>query len=74
MMTKLLEELNRAFTSATIKQMEAYARYLHNLSAVCVVGAATVYYPSAYTVWDVVKLAAAGVVFFLGGALLIKGE
>lgn len=53
--------------------MEAYGRYAHTLSAACIIGCAPVIYSSAYTVFHVVRLFAAGVVLFLGGAVMSKG-
>jgi len=73
MLRKLLKALNSAFVSPTLKQMEAYGRYAHTLSAACVIGCAPVIYSPAYAVFDVVKLFVAGVILFLGGALLSRG-
>ena len=74
MMSKLLRALKNAFAVPTAKQMEAYGRYAHNLSAACIIGAATILYSTAYGVVDVVRLVATGVVLFLGGAVLSKGD
>ena len=74
MIRKFLKALNGAFVSPTTKQMEAYGRYAHNLSAACIIADATIYFSSQYSVVQVFGLFAAGVIFFLGGAVLSRGE
>jgi len=74
MMSKLLRALINAFASPTAKQMEAYSRYAHNLSAACIIGAATIFYSTAYGIVDVVRLVVTGVILFFCGAVWSKGE
>jgi hypothetical protein len=72
-MRRCLKAVEQAFGDPTLKQMEVYGRYLHNLSAACIIGGITVFYSTSYTAFDVLKLFTAGVLLFLAGAVLSKG-
>lgn len=77
-MAKLFDEIKDAIINPTIKQKEAYGRLFHTLSAAGFIGAVTVIFTenqaSAYNVARVAALSLTGVLFFVMGALLSKGE
>ena len=61
----------------TLKQKEAYCRWLHTLSAACVVGAVTIAFATnpVDNYWAKLQaLIGWGVVLFFAGAFIGKGE
>lgn len=71
--------ITEPFLQPTIKQMDACCRWLHTLSAACMVGAVSIAFtklPSGAegSAANVVALSVWGVVLFIGGAILGKGE
>ena len=81
-MSKRLEtfiaETRRAFRTPTIKQKEAYGRLSLTFSAASMIGAVTVIFTEEYATLSVFAKVAAlifwGVILFLAGAILSKGE
>ena len=75
---ELFSEIRQAFTAPTIKQQEVYARFLHTLAAASVVGEATlIFTEGSVTLIAAVRimgLTITGVVCFMAGALLSRGE
>ena len=75
MIENFLTALHRAFVTPTSKQRGAYGRFLHNLAAACVIADTSLMFPdSRYGAHYVAALFAAGVVCFVAGALLSKGD
>jgi hypothetical protein len=76
--SELLREIREAFSVPTGKQREAYARFLHTLAAASVIGEATLIFAetpiAAITVRPTLALTVSGVLCFLAGALLARGE
>jgi hypothetical protein len=70
--------LAAAFRSPSAKQKELYGRYFHTLSAAAAIGATTVLFaevhPTPFVVVGVVGAAVIGVVLFLFGAVLSRGN
>jgi len=72
---RFMAALNRAFLSPTTKQCEAYGRFFHNLSAATVIAnTSLIFSDSRYGAQYVVALFIAGVVCFIVGAFLSKGD
>ena len=75
MIESLLTALHRAFVTPTSRQREAYGRFLHNLAAACVIADTSIIFTeNRYGAHYIVALFAAGVVCFVVGALLSKGD
>ena len=78
MRSELLREIREAFSVPTVKQREAYARFLRTLAAAAVVGEPTLIFAdwplTAIAVGRIVGLTISGVLCFLAGALLARGE
>jgi hypothetical protein len=74
---ELLTVLQAAFATPTVKQKEAYGRFAHTLAAAAVIGAVTIIF-SEGGAWPsagrVIGLMSTGVICFLTGTLLSKGE
>jgi len=67
--------LRDAFVTPSVRQREAYGRFLHNLSAACVIAdTSLVFTDNRYGIPHLAALLAAGVVCFVGGALLCRGD
>ena len=67
--------LQDAFVTPGGKQREAYARFLHNLSAACFIAATSILFTvNSYGAAHVAALLAIGVICFLAGAVLCKGD
>jgi succinate dehydrogenase/fumarate reductase cytochrome b subunit len=77
-MRDYLKILTDAFKRPTQEQKEAYARYLHTISAAVLIGFATLPFTDAGTAEGLgVKLAALAfstLITFIVGAILAKGE
>jgi hypothetical protein len=75
---RLQTEIAAAFGSPTFRQKEAYARFAHTLAAASLIGAITIMFSEGGFVWAsfwrLLGLGLTGVILFLGGALLLKGE
>ena len=75
---QLASETRQGLTAPTNKQKESIARYAHSLSAVCVVAAVSFAFgaghANSYLVLKTTALALWGVLLFLGGLLISKGE
>ena len=75
---RVLGELATAFRSPTLKQKEAYARFAHTLAAAGLIGAGALIFAelplSAYVVLRALLMLLVGLVLFLYGTLLSKGE
>lgn len=75
---KLLVETRGAFRMPTVKQKEAYGRLSLTFCAASMIGAVTVIFTEEHATFSVlVKVAALifwGVLLFLAGAILSKGE
>jgi hypothetical protein len=75
---RVLAELATAFRRPTIKQKEAYARFAHTLAAAGLIGAGALIFTelplSAYVVVRAVLMLLVGLVLFLYGTLLSRGE
>jgi hypothetical protein len=67
-----------AFKRPTQKQKEAYARYLHTISAAGLIGFATLPFTDAGKAeglgWKLIALAFSTLITFIVGAILSKGE
>jgi hypothetical protein len=74
----LLSEIRQAFASPTVKQKETYGRFAHTLAAAAIIGDVTLVFgdwiPVPTSAWRVTGLTFTGVVCFLTGAMLSKGE
>ena len=74
----LLSEIRQAFGSPTVKQKETYGRFAHTLAAAAIIGDVTLVFGDWITVptsaLRVIGLTFTGVVCFLTGAMLSKGE
>jgi hypothetical protein len=68
-MRPTLAVLRTVFRRPTHRQLEAYGRFLHTLSAACLIGSATIAFAPAYPAWQVVIVFSASVVCFFGGAV-----
>ena len=75
--TRLLAEIRQAFSAPTVKQCEAYARFLHTLAAASVIGEATLIFAEGAATFTsigrLVGLTISGVLCFEAGALLSRG-
>lgn len=75
---KLLQDIGSAFRTPTLKQKEAYGRLSHTLCAASLVGAVSIMFTgvsmSWYALFRVGALTFWGVLLFLVGAILSKGE
>ena len=75
---ELYSEIRQALSAPTVKQREAYARFLHTLAAATVIGEATLIFAEGATTligaWRIMGLTISGVTCFMGGALLSRGE
>lgn len=73
-----LSSFKQALATPTIKQKEAYGRLAHTLCAACCVGAVSVTFGSAFSAWVATWylffLVTWGLVLFVAGAILSKGE
>ncbi len=73
-----LSEFKDAMARPTLRQKEAYGRLAHTLCVACCVGAVTVLFGSAFSSWTtflyVFALVIWGLVLFVAGAILSKGE
>ena len=75
MVMRFMEALRAAFVTPTFKQLEAYARFAHNLAAACVVaGMSILFTDNEYGVRHIVALFLAGLSCFVFGALMSRGE
>lgn len=80
MWREFLQAVAELLMSPTSKQKEAYCRWLHTLSAACIVGAVSIAFTKspAQDFWTemakVVSLVFWAVILFIGGAILGKGE
>ena len=74
----LLVAIHHAFVAPTVKQKEAYGRFAHTLAAAAMIGDVTIIFGDwivvPTSVWRVVGLTLTGVICFLAGAMLAKGE
>jgi len=75
---KLLVETRCAFLTPTVKQKEAYGRLSLTFCAASMIGAVTVIFTVEHATVSVLAKVAAlifwGVILFLAGAILSKGE
>ncbi|ADV02156.1 hypothetical protein C6571_18890 (plasmid) [Simplicispira suum] len=73
-----LGDFKDALARPTLKQKEAYGRLAHTLCVACCVGAITVLFGAAFSFWTtllyVCSLMIWGLVLFVAGAILSKGE
>lgn len=74
----LLSQIQSALRTPSAKQKEAYGRFFHTMSAASFIGSITVIFSglpvNANYFWKVAALIFFGVVLFLIGAILSKGE
>ena len=73
----LVAALRAAFARPTLKQKEAYGRFAHTLAAAAVIGQATILFAdnaALASAWRITGLAVGGVICFVAGALLTRGE
>jgi hypothetical protein len=78
-MKHFLQTLRDTFSKPSLKQKEAYGRFCHTLAAACIIGSATLLFgetmPVArYADGRIVAMLVAGVLLFLVGGILSKGE
>lgn len=77
-MRDVLSSFKQALAAPTIKQKEAYGRLAHTLCAVCCVGAMSVTFGSAFSMWVATWylffLVIWGLVLIVAGAILSQGE
>ena len=79
-MRTLLAIMNSVFLRPTSKQKEAYGRFLHTLSAACMVGAVWIAFTESQTghFWsvtgEVAPFVLLGLALFIVGGILSKGE
>lgn len=72
---RLLAALYGAFVTPTVKQLEAYGRFAHNMAAACVIAAMSIIFTDTrYGLVHVFALFATGVSCFVAGALFSRGE
>jgi hypothetical protein len=77
-MQRLWKALKQATLEPTLKQKEAYARFLHTLSAASIIAAVSIIFTetaaTSQVVSRVVGLLVCSVIYFIIGAILSKGE
>jgi len=79
-MRESLSTLQDALLAPTLKQKEAYGRWMHTMSAAAIVGAVTIMFASKpagafwYDFMKVIALLTIGSALFCAGAILSKGE
>ena len=72
---RFLEALRAAFVTPTLKQLEAYGRFAHNLAAACVVADMSILFTeNDYGLRHIVALFVAGLSCFVFGALMSRGD
>ena len=72
---ELFAALRAAFTAPNVKQKEAYGRFAHTLSAASLIGAVTLMFSeTSGFAGRTAGLTVVGLICFLTGALLARGE
>ena len=75
MISRFAVAFRNAFVAPSGKQREAYARFLHNLAAACLIGGTSIVFTeNRYGIAHVIALLTLGVVCFVSGAVFCRGD